>query len=259
MATNEDTPPDDRRPGTDRRWLARKVALGGAAAWVAPTLLSAPASAGPGSGIPGCTQQPFNWITRVGVNNAASGPYTYGTTTLTVTNSTTAVPAASVYQNRISPTTPITGPGSPQGNQNSYYTLGIGSAGGGPYVQYPVGTTAQSTFTFGRVVSGVAFTILDIDSSGPTGAGYRDIVQVNWSPGSVTASLVPVSGTPTFTGTNPYTASGNATATQTTGNLQVTFNGPISSFQIVYTAGTPPGNGTFTTQIIGVSNLTACV
>jgi hypothetical protein len=255
MAADSD---EVRASGLDRRRLLQRAALGAGlagVAWTTPVLTST-ASAGPGS----CLVQPFNWLTTVGQNNAASGPYAFGGTTLTVSSSTTSAQAA--YQNRISPTTPGVGPGTPQGNQNSYYTLGIGSAGSVlPYFQYGVGATSTSTFNFGSPVSDLTFTILDIDSSGATGNGYRDIVTVNWLPATTTVTFTPVNGSPTFTGSNPFTAignGGNAPATSTRGNLLVEFDGPISQFQIVYRAGTVPSGGSFTTQIIGLSNLSAC-
>lgn len=142
--------------------------------------------------------------------------------------------------------------------------MGIGSQGGGPYTQYATGATSTSRFAFSNAVQSLAFTILDIDASTGGGDGYRDIVELDWLPATTTVTTTPVSGSPTFTTSIPnrrWQANANAAATSVTGNLRVTFNGPITEFTIRFIAGVPPTNGparSKTTQIIGLSNLDLC-
>lgn len=84
-------------------------------------------------------------------------------------------------------------------------------------------------------VENLAFTLVDIDSGGPTDKGYRDMAYLGGSVTNFSGTLgSTVSSGTTGTSGNPWIDTSPLTRTDGTGNVDVEYNAPVSALTVNY-------------------------
>lgn len=228
-------------PGTlDRRALLRRMAVGGAVLWAAPSFHSV-ASA---QALPSCGPGVLDWD-DLATNTAFSSTVVNGTTVaMTITDVVNTTLLAENGRVR---------PGPAGGIYEKYLRFDMTPANG----TTDNGSRQTITFSFSNPVSLVQFSFFDIDntSSGfffPTGWGDRIVMN---TPGYLHSA--PPGSTVVGTGTNGdrfrnTQANNNLADTSGAGNLLITYNGPISQFSFTYRNEGRSGAGN---QQIGLSDI----
>jgi hypothetical protein len=222
--------PPERAARHSRRSLLTKGAMGAAAAWAAPTLLSSPASAGPGS----CTPLVLDW------DNFALGSVFSATTIsgITVTLTVAALPGTT-----LAPTnrTIVAGPSGGIAGRALFFGQNSNANN--------VGQTV--TFSFSSPVENISFTVTDMDN---VTNGWADRLRINTA-----GYTFAFAGTTLMTGVgsvaDPFRNTNNnlnLANTDARGNVTITYAGPISSFSFQYYNASATG----TSQLIRVTDIT---
>lgn len=240
----------------DRRRLLKGAAVGAAAAWTAPAILSVDAAA---AATVQCIPEVVSWTPfAVDIddleNDPAQVPYgASGTLTLTFDGTTAPAPASSLagYADV-----------DPLGNESDNITLGMTATTAGDQVTL--------ILDFDVPVLYLDLTLLDVD----LGSGnWQDSIEVaafdGVTPVAITAgmytfnptfvSATPSAPTVTFTGISDPSGTGSGVPnTSTNANVALSLVGPITQVVLTYIAGTLTP-ATPQPQQIGIGPLTVCL
>jgi hypothetical protein len=258
---------DQHERGPSRRALLAGAATGAVAVWATPTILSLDAAAA-ASGNP-CTTQSFTWQSGdLETNNPVSRPIGSSFVNANYESHVGLGTGSAVSPGNTSQTSPL-------GGVNNLMELDLHITGAGQYESVIFTFTTEMFGTIPASVKNLTFTLLNIDV-GNGGADWVDDVRLY---GKVNGSIIGgaytggtyVPAAFTNTGTDVSTTNnitdGSGTydralgtggpasplSTSTTGNVVVTFAGPIDYLEIRYI-----GNGGTQPQLIGISDLSAC-
>jgi uncharacterized repeat protein (TIGR01451 family) len=117
-----------------------------------------------------------------------------------------------------------------------------------------VGASQTTTITFSEPVYNLSFTVRDIDG-GPTYVGnWNDIANFTSDNGFPSAN--PASGVSYAAGTGQATAINNANTTGTSGNITVTFAGPVNTLSVQHVSGPINSGSNPAEQVIYIDDLT---
>jgi hypothetical protein len=233
-------------PAGGRRVFLKKLGVGAAVAWSAPALVSAQASAGPGTP---CPPGGIDWGST-SLDRGDGGTITTGVLPLSAYPLTTAgvsvglVDVGGAYAAGGAIPSGIDGT-FPRPGENESLHIQMGNSGSGPLT---------ITFTFVPPVTNLSFSVLDIDRGG-TNSGYNDRINVTGSIGgsSTAGTGTPVSAPPTvvLTPNEEFESTAHVSNPVGTGDVHFNFPGPVDQVVIVYSR-----SGTTASQGIGFSNLT---
>lgn len=262
----------------DRRAFMQKAGIAGVAAgaiWAAPSVLGSSTAFADGSCIykgsllwstltKGASEPNTSKVVTLVDHLPGYGSVTGVTVTMTVTPSTPNPGAGSGNNGGVRATVPYPGtnPGGLDGVA-SYYALSMNN--GAQNRGYTVTFSFTNTATNAPLnVYNLQFTIIDIDRDTTTTNNYKDAVAISPAPTSTILGSNVIgggTGTPGGTGTNPWTGKADAGIENASGDVAITYSGPISTTTITYwsdnsqTGKAGTGNDI---QYVGVGDLTWC-
>lgn len=269
----EGTQQEPREPMT-RRDLIRKTAAGGAlagAAWVAPSIMTIDRAMACGT----CPQSTLTWANTAGNNGINPDDTTVDSVRFDMNGSQVQAGTAQapnfVVQTQA-------GSGAQFGAQNSWYQLrqdalawnGTGNTTSRIRWRLTFRNPLPSTTRIN--ITGLCFLIVDIDNQ--SGTGWRDRIRIVPTLANNAAALAPtmtlIAGStppgPSGAGTNASPLLGVGTTnidnSSTSGNVLVTFPGPVNRIDLFYENGSPPPPATTgysgSIQRIGITNFSWC-
>jgi Prealbumin-like fold domain len=119
------------------------------------------------------------------------------------------------------------------------------------------GTSNQATtITFSEPVYNLQFTVWDIDGGPNCTCQFNDIVQFSSNAGVPTSFSIPVGGSVIYNSGTGIATTDNQGVTDASGNITVTFAGPVTTLTVRHTAGDATGTTNSTNQFVYIDDLT---